>query len=406
MEQITLNDLISQEMKRNPSSLYDRIRAQEPLAYLMVNGMGFWVATTYEDAVAILKDPRFIKDRQKLMSPEETQQSAEARSSHYEPLAWRRDMLMVDPPDHTRLRRLVSKAFTPRMIEQLHPRIQQITDELLEAFAGRGTVDLIANFAFPLPIMVISEMLGIPSADRQQFRAWIQTIAKAAIDPGQAAKGIAAEEAFLHYIQMLIAQKRDHPTQDLISGLVQAEEQGDTLSEEELISTIFLLIVAGHETTVNLLGNGVLALLEHPDQLDRLRAEPALISSTIEELLRYTPPVMNSILWASEDIPMHGKVIRKGEVVQACLVAANMDAQQFADPHQLDITRQENQHLAFGKGIHYCLGAPLARLEGHIAISTLLRRLPHLRLACEPEQLVWNMTPANHRGLASLPVLF
>lgn len=406
MEQITLNDLISQETKRNPSSLYARIRAQGSLVYLTVNGMGFWVATNYDDVIAILKDPRFIRDRQKLTPPTEEQHETGASSSHYEPLAWRRDMLMVDPPDHTRLRHLVSKAFTPRMIEQLRPRIQRITDELLDAVVERGTMDLIADFAFPLPITVISEMLGIPAADRQPFRTWIQTIAKAAVEPGQAAAGFAAEEAFLHYIQALIAEKRDHPAQELISGLVQAEEQGDTLSERELISTIFLLIVAGHETTVNLLGNGVLALLEHPDQLDQLRAEPALISSTIEELLRYTPPVMNAILWASEDVTMHGKVIRKGEVVQASLVAANMDAHQFADPNQLDITRQENQHLAFGKGIHYCLGAPLARLEGHIAIGTLLRRLPHLHLACKPEQLVWNTTPANHRGLASLPVLF
>ena len=219
--------------------------------------MEFWVATNYGDVIAILKDPRFIKDRQKLFPSEAKQRSTGAGPSHYEPLAWRRDMLMVDPPDHTRLRSLVSKAFTPRMIEQLRPRIQQITDELLDAVQKRGKMDLIADFAFPLPLTVIAEMLGIPTTHRQEFRAWIQTIAKAAVEPGLAAAGFAAEEAFLHFIQALIVEKREHPGNDLISGLIQAEEQGKTLSENELISTIFLLIVAGHETTVNLLGNGV-----------------------------------------------------------------------------------------------------------------------------------------------------
>ena len=210
----------------------------------------------------------------------------------------------------------------------------------------------------------------------------------------------------MQYIKMLLVEKRAHPGTDLTSGLVQAEERGDRLSETELISTIFLLISAGHETTVNLIGNGTLVLLQHPEQLNLLRANPELLPSAIEELLRYTAPVsMSSPRWASEDIPLHDQVIRKGEMVFVSLIGADTDPQQFADPEVLDIARQENQHVAFGKGIHFCLGAPLARLEGQIAIGTLLRRLPHLRLACDPEHLTWTQHPI-FRGLTCLPVAF
>jgi cytochrome P450 PksS len=304
------------------------------------------------------------------------------------------------------LRNLVSKAFTPRMIEQLRPRIQQITDELLDAVQEKGTMDLIADFAFPLPLTVIAEMLGIPVAERQQFRAWTQALLASLAAPEKESAGMTAAEAFIAYIKTLLASKRTHPGDDLTSNLLLAEEQGDTLSENELITMIWLLIVGGHETTVNLLGDGVLALLQHPEQISLLQHNPALLSSTIEELLRYTAPVLFSgARWASEDIPLHGQVIRKGELVRVSLSAANTDPQQFSDPETLDITRKINQHLAFGKGIHYCLGAPLARLEGQIAIGTLLQRLPDLRLACEPEQLSWNPVPYL-RGLRALPVTF
>ena len=407
MAQITMSDLISQETKRNPSAFFGKLRAQEPLSYITNFGGfgGAWIATTYDDAIAILKDPRFIRDMRKVSPPEDGQAPNERLAFLAKLFAWRRDMLQVDPPDHTRLRGLVSKAFTPRMIEQLRPRIQQITDALLDTVQNQGQMDLINDFALPLPITVISEMLGIPPTDRQQFRAWSQTLVNDTVDPQQEAAVVAALEAFLHYIKILLAEKRAHPGTDLTSGLVHAEEHGDTLSENELISMIFLLIVAGHETTVNLIGNGTLALLQHPDQMRQLRADPSLLPSAIEELLRYTPPVSITARWASEDIPMHGQVIHKGEVVFVSLSAADTDQQQFPDPEVLDLTRQENQHLTFGKGIHYCLGAPLARLEGQIAIGTLLRRLPHLRLASEPDQLTWNRS-ISLRGLTSLPVTF
>lgn len=390
MESITINDLLAQETKRNPHTFYAHQRATEPLFY--VPGLDAWVLTNYEDALWLLKDPRFTKDHRKLAQAEEHGQETEISL---------RTLLMVDPPDHTRLRSLVSKAFTPRMIEQLRPRIQQITDELLDAVEEQGTMDLIPAFAYPLPITVISEMLGIPARDRQQFRRLTQAIVDMSED-----RWTNVIQEFFGYIQALLVEKRAHPDQDLISGLIQAEENGDQLNENELLSMIFLLIVAGHETTANLLGNGTLALLQHPEQLQQLQRDPLLIPQAVEELLRYTAPVsLSDERWATEDISLHGKLIRKGDMVVAALVAANADPQHCPGGAELDITRQSQQHLAFGKGIHFCLGAPLARLEGQIAFSTLLRRLPNLRLTSDPAQLTWNANPML-RGLKSLPVAF
>lgn len=391
MAEITMNDLLAQETKRNPHAFFAQLRTTKPLFY--VEGLDAWVLTTYEDALWLLKDARFTKDNRKIAQDED--------NPYQEMASYMRNMLMTDPPDHTRLRSLVSKAFTPRMIEQLRPRIQQITDELLDAVEAQGSMDLIPAFAYPLPITVISEMLGIPVQDRQKFRTWTQGIVNMDRETG-----IASLQEFLGYIKALLEEKRAQPGQDLISGLVQAEENGDQLSENELISMIFLLIVAGHETTVNLLGNGTLALLQHPEQLQQLQHDPSLITAAVEELLRYTAPVsLSDERWATEDIPLHGKLIRKGDMVVAALISANADPQRFHDGTELDITRRENQHLTFGKGIHFCLGAPLARLEGQIAFSTLLRRLPNLRLAGDPAQLTWNANPMLH-GLKSLPVVF
>ena len=406
MAQITLADLLSQDTKRDPIAFHTHVREQGPLVHMtgMPGTNDAWLVTNYDDAIAVLKDPRFIKDVQKLPDRGLDPDSKNADIIR-QFLQWRRDMLTVDPPDHTRLRGLVSKAFTPRMIEQLHPRIQQVTDELLDAVQSQGKMDLITDFAFPLPITVISEMMGIPKQDRAQFRVWSQTIITMASSE-QPENALIAMQAFVQYIKTLLADKRAHPGNDLVSGLVQSEESGDTLNENELVSTIFLLIIAGHETTVNLIGNGTLALLQHPDQLHLLQQDPSLLPSAIEELLRYTAPVtITSQRWASEDIPMYGKIIHKGEVVFVSLVGADTDPQHFTDPVELDITRQINKHLAFGKGIHVCLGAPLARLEGQIAIGTLLQRLPNLRLACDPDQLTWTPSPIL-RGLTSLPVTF
>lgn len=407
MTQITLNDVFTH--KHNPYPFYTQLREQGALAYYSWRGMDMWVVTGYEDAIAILKDPRFTLDGQRIEQPGSLQDALSKGQPRYVPLTGKQHLLNTDPPDHTRLRTLVSKAFTPRMIEQLRPRIQQITDELLDAVQNKGQMDLIADFAFPLPIIVILEMLGIPTTDRQQFRAWTQAVVQsqsAILEPGKEETGIAAERAFITYLKAFIAEKRIHPDDDLTSALVKAEEQGDALSEDELIAMIFLLITAGHETTVNLLGNGMLALLEHPAQMQLLRADLTLLPSAVEELLRYTAPVsLSAPRWACEDVAIHDKVIRKGEMVRCALLAANTDPQQFPDPTVLNILRKENQHLTFSKGVHFCLGAPLARLEGQIAFGTLLRRLPHLRLACDPEQLTWK-DAGSLRVLAALPVAF
>ncbi|TDF89725.1 cytochrome P450 family protein [Paenibacillus piri] len=410
MEKITSSDFASPENMRDFISFYKRLAEQQEPLYRLDDffGMGgAWVAFRHDDVATILKDPRFIKDMRKLAPQQDKQGSVEEKTPVNKLVEWMNNMpnmLTVDPPDHTRLRRLASKAFTPHMIENLRPRIQQIADELLDAVMEKGKMDLIADFAYPLPIIVISEMLGIPAADRDRFREWTQKLGKAAMDPSQGEAVTAILEEFIQYIQTLLANKREHPGHDVTSGLVQAYDEGDKLNENELLSTIWLLITAGHETTVNLIGNGVLALLQHPEQMRLLRDDPSLLPSAVEELLRYAGPVMISSRIAGEDITLHGKEIRKGEIVMVSLAGANMDPHKISNPETLDITREENEHLAFGKGIHLCLGAPLARLEGQIAFGTLLQRLPNLRLATEPGQLVYNYSTL--RSLASLPVIF
>ena len=404
---ITMSDLLAQETKRNPYAFYAHLREQAPLSYVdNLQGLGgVWITTNYDDAIAILKDTRFTQDAQKALLSGDSKHDDTDNTFARQMIAWRRDMLTVDPPDHTRLRGLFSKAFTPRMIEHLRPHIQQVTNELLDAIQTQGKMDLVADFAFPLSITVISEMLGIPPEDRQPVRIWTQGLMTVSEKNTLGGTSITAMEAFITYNKMLISKKRVHPGDDLISALLHTHEQGDTLSENELISTIFLLIIAGHETTLNLISNGTLALLEHPEQMRLLQQDASLIPAALEELLRYTAPVsLCSLRWAKEDIALHGEVIRKGEMVLVSLIAANIDPQQFTNPETLDFTRQVHKHLAFGKGIHVCIGAPLARMEGQIAFSTLLKRLPDLRLAIEPEQLSWNPTPM--RSLTRLPVTF
>lgn len=319
MTQISMSDLLSQETLNDPIAFYGRLREQELLSHFTLSGVGFWIiTTTYAESIELLKDPRLVSDRRKVLAQDVPQPSYGGALTFFS-----QNMLGADPPEHTRLRNLVSKAFTPRMIEQLRPRIQQITDELLDAVQEKGTMDLIADFAFPLPLTVIAEMLGIPVTERKPFRAWTQALLASLAAPEKEAAGMAAAEAFIAYIKTLLASKRTHPGDDLTSNLLRAEEQGNTLSENELITMIWLLIGGGHETTVNLLGNGVLVLLQHPEQMSLIQHNPTLLSSMIEELLRYTVPVLFSgARWASEDIPLHGQVIRKGEQVRISLSTA------------------------------------------------------------------------------------
>ncbi|MGN4740654.1 cytochrome P450 family protein [Bacillus cereus group sp. MYBK227-1] len=410
MKKLTFKDLNSSKTMRNPIMFYKNLIKQQERFFQIDDfyGMGgTWVALHYDDVITILKDSRFIKDLRKFTPLHDKQHPIlenPAASKLFDWLMNMPNMLTVDPPDHTRLRRLVSKAFTPRMIEDLRPRIQQIADELLVAVQEQGKMEIISDFAYPLPIIVISEMFGIPATDRSQFREWTKILMNASVDPSEGAAVTTTLEKFIQYIEALLNEKRLNPDADLISELVQTKEQEDKLSNNELLSTIWLLIIAGHETTVNLISNGVLALLQHPEQMNLLRENPSLIPSAVDELLRYSGPVMFISRLASEDMTIHGKMIRKGDLVLLSLTAANIDPQKFTYPEILNISREENNHLAFGAGIHHCLGAPLARLEGQIALGTLLQRLPNLRLAIKPDQLNYNHSKI--RSLVNLPVFF
>ncbi|HDR7164643.1 TPA: cytochrome P450 [Bacillus cereus] len=410
MKKLTFKDLNSPKTMRNPIMFYKNLIKQQERFFQIDDfyGMGgTWVALHYDDVITILKDSRFIKDLRKFTPLHDKQHPIlenPVASKLFDWLMNMPNMLTVDPPDHTRLRRLVSKAFTPRMIEDLRPRIQQIADELLVAVQEQGKMEIISDFAYPLPIIVISEMLGIPTTDRSQFREWTKVLMNASVDTSEGAAVTTTLEKFIQYIEALLNEKRLNPDADLISELVQTKEQEDKLSNNELLSTIWLLIIAGHETTVNLISNGVLALLQHPEQMNLLRENPSLISSAVDELLRYSGPVMFISRLASEDMTIHGKMIRKGDLVLLSLTAANIDPQKFTYPEILNISREENNHLAFGAGIHHCLGAPLARLEGQIALGTLLQQLPNLRLAIKPDQLNYNHSKI--RSLVNLPVFF
>jgi cytochrome P450 len=381
----------------DPYPTYRQLRTEDPVHH---SPLGFWVLTRYDDVVAALRDPRLAK--------EAIAAFVAARFGAPVPIMGL-SMLDRDPPDHTRLRSLVSKAFTPRVVEGLRPRVQQIVDGLIARAREKGSMDLIEEFAYPIPVNVICEMLGVPVEDHERFKGWSLDIARGLDsillppDSEVPKRSVASRTALAAYFRELIAKRRASPRADLLSGLIAAEEAGDKLSENELLATCILLLIAGHETTVNLIGNGTLALLRHPDQLRRLRDNPALIGTAVEELLRFDGPVQRTARIPSEDVVIDGRTIAKGEMVMPFIGAADRDPVQFPDPDRLDIGRTDNRHIAFGWGIHFCLGAPLARVEGQIAINTLVQRLPKLALATDTPRFRESLTL---RGLASLPVQF
>jgi cytochrome P450 len=388
----------------DPHAYYARLRETAPVQRAVLpDGQPVWLLTRYADVEAVFADPRMAKDPRTACSAEQlARMPIRPETTRYA----RTNMLSRDPPDHTRLRRLVSKAFTPRMVEQLRPRVQAIADALLDAVADRGEMDVIDEYAFPLPITVIAEMLGIPAADRGRFREWSDAILTAIPPQPANPAAVAALEGLARYLEARFEERRRAPADDLITGLVQAEEAGDKLGRDELQGMAYVLLVAGYETTANLIGSGVLALLQHPDPLAKLRTDPALMPSAVEELLRFTSPVKTStVRYATADVSVGGVVIPKGEMVLVIITAANRDPARFPSPDALDLARPDNRHLAFGHGIHYCLGAPLARLEGEIAFGTLLRRMPELRLGVAPEALAWRPN-FGLRGLVTLPVRF
>jgi len=317
-------------------------------------------------------------------------------------------MLFRDPPDHTRLRALVSKAFTPKVIENMRSHIQDIVNRVLDRVQGAGRMDVIADLAYPLPVTVICEMLGVPTEDQGAIRQWSADVAQSLdaiglpTDAEIVTRGRAARRELGEYFRRLLPERRRQPREDLLSLLIAAEEQGDKLTEGELLATCVLLFIAGHETTVNLIGNGLLALLRNPAELARLRTDSTLLQSAIEELLRYDSPVQRTARITNTDVVIDGQTITKGSMVVAAIGAANRDPAHFTDPDRLDIGRRDNRHVAFGFGIHFCLGAPLARVEGQIALGTLLRRMPNLALAGTP---TWRAS-STLRGLEALPVSF
>ncbi|MAT95741.1 MAG: cytochrome P450 [Anaerolineaceae bacterium] len=377
------------------------MRQDDPIyAHRSPSGGTIWYITRFEEVTAVLKDnDHFVKDVRNTLPPD----AQKPRKSSLNRLI-NENMLFADPPDHTRLRALVNQAFTPRRVEQLAGRVQQITDELLAVIAAADEADLIASFALPMPVRIIAELLGIPPADQAQVADWSQAI----ISPGSRNLNYSARKrkvrAFVDYLRQMFVLRQQEPQDDLISALVLAEEAGERLNEAELSSMVALLLVTGHETTVNLLGNGALALLNHPEQLAILRERPALWETAVEELLRFDGPVETSTTrWVRDDFVFEGHQMRRGDVVRVVLASANRDASQFDQPNVLDVTRQDNRHLAFGMGIHYCLGAPLARLEGQIGLQTLFDTFPKLCLAVPIDQLEWR-SGVLFRGLKQLPV--
>ncbi|MGX2993264.1 cytochrome P450 family protein [Streptomyces sp. JNUCC 64] len=409
----TAHEVYGDAARTDPYPVYRRLRERAPVHRIHdPNGIEHWLVTRYEDARAALADGRLSRDPkhawEALRRSGLYQEGDEGSEPH---------MLNSDPPDHTRLRRLVSKAFTPRRVEAMRPRVQRITDDLLDAVAPLGTADLITALAFPLPITVICELLGVPTGDRDRFRVWSTAALTPTYEEGAAMAPHEANRLLRAYFTDLVADKRraaltgaaggDEDAQpDLLSALIVASADGGRLTERELVSTAGLLLVAGHETTVNLIGNGVLALLRHPEQSRLLRSRPELLPGAVEEFLRYDGPVERAMLRvATEDLEIGGTPVPKGAIVTVGVASAHRDPERYPDPDRLDITRGDRSHLGFGHGIHFCTGAPVSRMEGQIAIGTLLRRFPDLALDCPVEELRWRPTGVL-RGLEALPVRF
>ncbi|WP_040224740.1 cytochrome P450 family protein [Bhargavaea cecembensis] len=386
--------MFTDAFRKNPYPAYAALRDEAPVfRKILPDGNRAWFITRYEDAIEALREPRFIKDFSKLYGG-----SPEYKS------VFTQNMLFADMPEHKRLRNLVSSAFTPKMINGMRDRIQEIADELLDEMEGKERVDLIDELAFPLPIIVICEILGIPAEDRDNFRIWSNAMIEGS--GGDYAGDIGQHmQAFVEYLGKRFAMLREHPADDLISRLIIAEEEGDRLTEQELYGVVSLLIIAGHETTVNLISNGVMTLLQHPDQLKLLKEQPDLIKKAVEEILRFDGPVeFSTSRWAGEDLEFKGQLMKKGDLVIIILNSADHDPEKFDDPEVFDITRKKSVHLAFGFGIHTCLGAPLARLEGEIAISSFFNRFPESRLGTVPDELEWRPGMIV-RGVKELPVI-
>ncbi len=397
---LSLYRLLDPEVLADPYPLYHRLRAEDPVhwdPYLHA-----WVVTRYADVVTVFQ--RFSADR--------TPTPDQLRGMGLEALApisrvMVHQMLFLDPPAHGRVRGLASRAFTPRRVERLRSHIQEIVDSLLDAVRPRGRMDVIADLAYPLPAIVTAEMLGVPASDRDRLKEWSADFAEVLgnfqHNPERAPRVVRSVEAMSAYFRAAVRAHREHPGEDLISAFIAAEQDGDHFTEDEIVANLIVTMVGGQETTTNLIGNGMLSLLRHPDQLAKLQADLSLIPSAVEELLRYESPSQHTARMALDDGELGGKLIRRRQAVIAVMGAANRDPERFPDPDRLDICRQDNRHLAFAWAGHFCFGAPLARLEGQIAFEALLRRLPDLHLETAP--VTWREN-LGLRGLTALPVEF
>lgn len=401
-------ELFTWEFATDPYPAYAWLREHSPVhRTTLPSGVEAWLVTRYADAREALADTRLSKNPAHHAGPAHAKGRTGIPGERKAELMTH--LLNIDPPDHTRLRRLVSKAFTPRRIAEFAPRVQELTDRLIDSFAEKGEADLIHEFAFPLPIYTICDLLGVPREDQDDFRDWAGMMIRHGGGPrGGVARSV---KKMRGYLLELIHRKRENPGDDLISGLIRASDDGEHLTENEAAAMAFILLFAGFETTVNLIGNGVHTLLHHPEQRERLQrslaaGETELLATAVEELLRYDGPVeLATWRFATEALTIGGQRVAEGDPVLVVLAAADRDPERFDGPDTLDLSRRDNQHLGYGHGIHYCLGAPLARLEGQAALATLLTRLPDLRLAVEPADLRWR-GGLMMRGLRTLPVEF
>jgi cytochrome P450 len=396
-------NIVSAEFKADPFPFFSLLRASEPVyRTTLPDKTPLWLLSRYDDVAALLRDERFKKNRRHALTKEQL------RKLPWTPPMFRpleRNMLDLDPPDHTRLRSLVHKAFTPSLVEQMRSRTQAIADELLDRIVWTGEMDLIKDFALPLPMTIITEILGVPRKDHDKFHKWSQAVVSLT-SPSPTLRVLPSVWKFIRYLRQFFKLRRRDPKDDLVSALIKAEEAGDKLNEDELLAMVFLLLIAGHETTVNLIGNGTLALIENPNEMNKLLSEPSLVKPAVEELLRYTSPVFTTTeRYAREDTTIHGVTIPQGEMTLGVIGSANRDETAFENPNELQITREPNRHLSFGQGIHFCLGAPLARMEAQIAFTTLLQRVPNLRLTKPSSSLHWRPS-IFLRGLAALPLKF
>ena len=425
-ETLSLSNLLRPEVRANPYPFYAQLRSQDPVYW--DEEMGFWVLSCYKDIASVYTDDRFSR-AQGLMRGFERLPEVERQIAEPVYRSFSRTMFYADPPYHTHLRGLMNNAFTPRRVEQMRPYIQKIVDELLDDVQAKGQMDVVHDLAYPLPVMVIAELLGLPTEDRARFKGWsddlFAILGTVRHSPQLMERAAQSLTEMTEYMTELSRARREQPRDDLLSVLLSVVDDDEELecphphhvqgqlarddrataqlTQEELVANINILLSTGHETTTHLICNGVLALLQNPDQMQKLRDQPSLISSAIEEMLRYDNPVQITYRSALQDVALGGKQIRKGDLVNSILGSANRDLERYTEPDRFDITRNEGRHLNFGLGIHFCIGASLVRLEVEIAFNTILRRVPNLQLATE--NLDWQEHPV-FRGLKSLPVSF